>query len=107
MTGRDRSALHATCTGGVTDLQTFEDAEQCALLAAITLPYDPCTGQVLTGAHKGQPVWDAIQAEVPRLLKSFAHVTITHVTVRPWQRWWQPTPAKRLTPSHPFSERLP
>ncbi|MGM9323058.1 hypothetical protein [Deinococcus aquaticus] len=83
----------------MTDLQAFEDAEQRALLAAVTLPYDPRTGRVLTGAHKGQPVWDAIHAEVPTLLGSFAHVTVTHVTVRPWQRWWQRTPAKRLTPT--------
>lgn len=93
------ASLHATCTGGVTDLQAFEDAEQRALLAAVTLPYDPRTGRVLTGAHQGQPVWDAVQTEVLTLLRSFAHVTVTPVTVRPWQRWWQPTPAYRLLPS--------
>lgn len=95
----DAASLHASCTGGVTDLQAFEDAEQLALLAAVTLPYDPQTGRVLTGTHKGQPVWDAIQAEVLILLGSFAHVAVTHVTVRPWQRWWQRTPAYRLLPS--------
>lgn len=95
----DPGALHASCTGGVTDLQAFEDAEQRALLAAVTLPYNPRTGRVLTGIHKGQPVWDAIQAEVLTLLGSFAHVAVTHVTVRPWQRWRQPTPACRLIPS--------
>lgn len=83
----------------MTDLQAFEDAEQLALLAAVTLPYDPQTGRVLTGAHKGRPVWDAIQAEVLILLGSFAHVAITHVTVRPWQCCWKRTPAKRLLPS--------
>ena len=95
----DQGRLHATCTGGITDLQAFEDAEQRALLAAVTLPYDPRTGQVLTGGHKGQPVWDAIHAEVLTLLRSFAHVTVTRATVRPWQRWWQPTSAYRLIPS--------
>ncbi|GGR68005.1 hypothetical protein GCM10008959_32610 [Deinococcus seoulensis] len=83
----------------MTDLQAFEDAEQRAQLAAVTLPYDPRSGRVLTGQHRGHPVWDAIQAEVLTLLRSFPHVTVTHVTVRPWQRWWQRTPAKRLTPS--------
>lgn len=100
---RALSALDATCTGGVTDLQAFEDAEQRALLAAVTLPYNTRTGQVLTGAHRGQPVWDAIQAEVTSLLNLFAHVHLTTVTVRPWQRWWRKTPAKRLMPSGPRS----
>lgn len=103
MTDRDRSALHASCTGGIADVHVFETAEQPALLAAITLPYDARTGQVLTGTHKGQLVWDAIQAEIPPLLKLFAHVTVAHVTVRPWQRWWQRTPAKRLIPACPLS----
>ncbi|WP_291428494.1 hypothetical protein [Deinococcus sp.] len=87
----------------MTDWHAPDKAEQLSVLQTRTFPYDPRTQRVLAGPHKGQPVWDAIQAEVPRLLRSFAHVTVTHVTVRPWQRWWQRTPAKRLIPSCPLS----
>ncbi|WP_343757485.1 hypothetical protein [Deinococcus depolymerans] len=95
----NKASLHASCTGGVTDLQAFDDAA----VHTVTLPYDRHTQQVLTGTHRGRPIWDAIQTEVLILLESFAHVTITHVTVRPWQRGWQRTPAKRLIPTCPLS----
>lgn len=102
MTRRD-SALHASCTGGVVDLADArpltEDEVQICAVSVITLPYCPRTRHVLTAEYRSVDIHDAVNGAATKLLKLFGHVRVTDVTVRPWQRWWRKTPAKRLIPS--------
>ncbi len=100
MSRRD-SALHASCTGGVVDLTEFGQQEQICAVSVITLPYCPNTRTVLSTEYRGLVIYDAVNDAAADLLEHFGHVRVTHVTVRPWQRWWRATPAKRLIPSEP------
>lgn len=100
MTRRD-SALHASCTGGVVDLTALDEHEQLCDLNTVTLPYCPRSGRVLATEYRGLTIQDAICDAAADLMEQFRHVRVTDVTVRPWQRLWRPTPAKRLIPSEP------
>lgn len=102
MTRRD-SALHASCAGGVVDLTALDDQEQVCAIRIVTLPYCPVTQRVLSGEYRELAIWEAVNDAAADLLGDFAHVRVTTVTVRPWQRWWRKTPAKRLMPSGPRS----
>lgn len=78
----------------------FEAAMQAAAMATVPLVYDPATGQVLRGAYRGMSVREAERMEVAHLARSYPHVRSRHATLRPWWRWFRPTPAVLITPSH-------
>lgn len=81
-------------------LGVTEDAEQARTLATVTLPYDPNTGEVLRGPLQGFHIEWAAYLALDGLLRTYTHVRATTVTLHPWWRWWQATPARVLRPGN-------
>ncbi|MDR6753448.1 hypothetical protein [Deinococcus soli (ex Cha et al. 2016)] len=101
MNRRD-SALHASCTGGVVDLTALDDPHS---RRHVELYYHPRTIRVLHGEHRGCYVSEAVHEVLHDLMRHFHHVEVLNFTARPWQRLWQPTPAKLIIASRPRRTR--
>lgn len=83
------------------------DCDAAASSPSVFLPYDPESGAVLRGPHRGQTLREAEWDAATILLARFETVTVQTVTLCPWWRWWLFTPARRLTPSKPRAEVRP
>ena len=99
VTSRRRAAVAASCLGAIVDLQAFEEAQQSAYFASVNIPYDPERQTVTRGIYRGMNVRHAVLMEVTHLSRTWPHITVQEVTLRPWWNWWRPTPARRVAPA--------
>lgn len=80
------------------DAYSPRDLEEALAVDTRTLAYHPRTRRIRAGPERGVHVDDAETLLARCLRRTYGACRVEHVTLRPWWRLWQPTPALRLTP---------
>lgn len=91
---RQRAYAAINALGAIVSLDDLEE-EPAIIHARILLPYHPRTFKVLAGPWYGLKLRDAKQMAMREAMAAdlFQHVSCDQVTLRPWWRLWQRTPA--------------
>lgn len=94
MNQRQRAYAAINALGAIVSLADVDDQSEI-IHARILLPYHPRTLKVLAGPWYGLRLRDAKQMAQREAMAAdvFAHISCTQVTLRPWWRLWQRTPA--------------